>query len=318
MKSNVPSLKTKAITTLKFYFYNNEALFALFFLTIIFNILIKNKSYFNSPQLGQTNLSYDWKFYTVLLLLLLLSSILMIYILTRLKKQSVRIIYAVILATASFFLISDIISYSLNTYSTQKYSPFLFWFGLLLSFLIIYSSIIYAKGKMNIYARNWLVLFSAFSLSRTVSLFFNVETIILASLILAVYDAFSVFLGPLRKVLGKPKKISNSKITVSYSKTHLDHYLNKICEKGIPVYLTKTTILIGIGDLLFFSLLLYKALITWGIYAEIIILTILIIGHTITIKIVKKISPFPGLPIPVTLVILTYAIFIKIPPNFKA
>ena len=292
-----------------FYVKNNLPLLIIYSLSVSISILLDENSFFIENKLiVAKEIIFDWKFYVTFFSLLLFSSILMIYLLTKMKSKSARIIYGLVMGLSTLFLLLDIALIAIHSFVSNFLAAIIIWIDIVLLLLIIYGVIIFIQGKTKIFPRNLLVIMSSISLGRTVSLFFDIETLVISLVFFALYDAFSVFLGPLRKVLGKPQKISAKSVSISMSNDYLEHYTLKICERGIPVFITKTRIVIGIGDLLFFSIIITKILIIKGIIFANIVFLALIIGNSITLWLVKRISPFPGLPIPIFIVLITLKI----------
>jgi hypothetical protein len=104
--------------------------------------------------------------------------------------------------------------------------------------------------------------------------------------------------------MGKPQKRSANMIDPS--KEQLSYQFNIISKKGTPVLMSYQNTILGIGDVLFFSILMYKALIEWYLVGMLVTSLAIGLGSIGTLLLLQKLSPLPGLPLPVSLSLLGY------------
>ncbi|MEM2083142.1 MAG: hypothetical protein QXY18_02640 [Nitrososphaerota archaeon] len=102
-------------------------------------------------------------------------------------------------------------------------------------------------------------------------------TSILILIFASIYDIIAVFKGPLKKLFEKDVDLTIFRFAL-------------INFKGL---------IIGLGDIVFYSLLISLSFINFGLISAIIASTGIIIGSCITLSLLKKDYPFPGLPIPI-------------------
>lgn len=148
-----------------------------------------------------------------------------------------------------------------------------------------------------------LILLATYSkrfnfLAKPLSLFIGAETgayfatillpptIYVLPLIMAAYDIYAVFAGPLKKIIGKPSKFKKSlkKSGVGFlSLLIVDFDLVKI----------------GLGDIVFYSMLPASAFMISGVPKMLFTALATNIGVVLTLYLLKKKKiPLPGLPIP--------------------
>lgn len=101
-------------------------------------------------------------------------------------------------------------------------------------------------------------------------------TSILILIFVSIYDIIAVFKGPLKKLFEKDVDLTIFRFSL-------------INFKGL---------IIGLGDIVFYSLLISFSFINFGLISAIIASIGIIIGSCITLSLLKKDYPFPGLPIP--------------------
>lgn len=238
-------------------------------------------------------------------IILLLFSLLAFYIIfIKLKNLGTRLVYTLLFFVTFIYTTLEFV-YVLRNEENQMMKEFLLTTSLIL--LILYSVYfiqIFGRGlfsQRDILIRNGgLVLIGAIS-GRMMAYYINLQAIIIFGLILSIFDAWNVFYGPLSSVIGKPRSTVNSTLIP-------DHiWLNQISivtKKGTPVYISLSQkSMLGIGDLVVFSILLYRSLIEWS-YLGLLFASILIIGgNLITYRLLRRLNPLPGLPIPVLLTI---------------
>ena len=141
-------------------------------------------------------------------------------------------------------------------------------------------------------------------LSRFLSLFIGAEaggyfatilrppTVFVLPLILAAYDIYAVFAGPLKRIVGKPPK--SGKLS---KKPRLDFLSLLIVDFNF--------VKIGLGDIAFYSMLPATAFILSGLQKMLLTIFATNLGVALTLYLLmKKKIALPGLPIPMLLGIL--------------
>jgi presenilin-like A22 family membrane protease len=102
-------------------------------------------------------------------------------------------------------------------------------------------------------------------------------TSILILIFASIYDIIAVFKGPLKKIFEKDIDLTIFRFSL-------------INFKGL---------IIGLGDIVFYSLLISFSFINFGLISAIAASIGIIIGSCITLSLLKKDYPFPGLPMPI-------------------
>ena len=131
-------------------------------------------------------------------------------------------------------------------------------------------------------------------------------TLIFFSFLLSIFDIWSVFRGPLSKIIGKPKFNNHDSNIKQVDDAHLlAENTKRVIHKGTPVYVANShKVIIGIGDFIIYSILMYSAMIEFAMIGLIISFVMISGGIIITFYLLKRLSPLPGLPIPVFLTII--------------
>lgn len=234
---------------------------------------------------------------------LILSSLLLLFIFTKLNNYKIRIIYATILSFSGLQLILELY---LRLEQMNREITYVIIATMVVIFLItVIFFYVYAKGLAIIPVRNMGILITSIVIGRQISIMLEFEMIVFIIILFAIYDLYSVFYGPLSKVIGKPTRIKY----VLPSDEQAKIYSKQVCEKGTPVYIAKKYSVLGIGDTLFFAIIFNQALVSWGEMAMIFSFVAILIGSVITLIILKRLSPLPALPIPVILVLLVYTYY---------
>jgi hypothetical protein len=118
-------------------------------------------------------------------------------------------------------------------------------------------------------------------------------TVFVLPLVLAAYDIYAVFAGPLKKIAGKPVR------TRRFSKRARMDFLSLLI---IDFKVVK----IGLGDIVFYSMLPATAFMLYGIGKMLLTILTTNIGVVLTLFLLqKKKIPLPGLPVPMLLGVLT-------------
>jgi hypothetical protein len=157
-----------------------------------------------------------------------------------------------------------------------------------------------------LFTRNAGIIISATIIGRMMALYFDLLSIIIFALILGLFDIYSVFKGPLSKIMGKPQRRQPN--MTDPTKDQLTYQFRLISKKGTPVIMSYHNTILGIGDVLFFSILMYQSLIEWYLVGMLITTITIGLGSIGTLLLLQKVSPLPGLPLPVSLTLLGYVI----------
>ena len=234
---------------------------------------------------------------------LILSSLLLLFIFTKLNNYRIRIIYATILSFSGLQLILELY---LRLDQMNREIMYVIIASMVLIFLItLIFFYVYAKGLAIIPVRNMGILITSIVIGRQISIMLEFEMIVFITVLFAIYDLYSVFYGPLSKIIGKPARINYFLPSDEQAK----RYTKQVCQKGTPVYITRKYSVLGIGDTLFFAILFNQALVQWGEPAMLFSFIAVLLGSVITLIILRKLSPLPALPIPVTLVLIVYTFY---------
>ncbi|OLS19331.1 MAG: hypothetical protein HeimC2_41670 [Candidatus Heimdallarchaeota archaeon LC_2] len=254
---------------------------------------------------GVINFSND--FLLDFITMLILSTILFYLMIIKFKQNGLRVLFSFSLFFIYFASIYEIVIISKNTFSENLLLSsilmltLLFLIPLSINFLYIFSFGIYKLG-----IRNMGLVISGLLAGRLIAIYLDFTSLIVISIVLIFYDIWNVFKGPLTKLIGKPTMRDQASINNPASFNH-DVYLKQICSEGIPVYISKNSnVIIGLGDLFFFSALMYRALIIWDLLGILLSFTAIILGLLLTMKLLMYISPLPGLPIPVSFTLLIF------------
>ncbi|GEM_PF-903311 len=189
-------------------------------------------------------------------------------ILYLLRKNLIKFLQAIFLA-------------SLFASSMLSLNQVLYWlkYNSLISFLV--SIILVSLWKRPGVVGNFVKVFLSASISHIIVSTFPEAFIGFLLIFLAAYDAYSVFKGPLRKILDT---------------------LELKIEVLSPFFVTQQEIGLGIGDLLIYSLATSFSIRTVGFPLALLPLTSLNSGILITLNmLLRRRSPFPGVTIPVAL-----------------
>jgi len=117
-------------------------------------------------------------------------------------------------------------------------------------------------------------------------------TVFILPLLMAAYDIYAVFAGPLKKIVGKPTKVKGP-----LKKLKLD-FLSLLI---VDFHFVK----IGLGDMIFYSMLPATAFMLFGLQRMLLTILATNVGAVLTLFLLnKKKIPLPGLPIPMLLGVL--------------
>ena len=198
--------------------------------------------------------------------------------------------FSFIKALVTGFLIGSVFSINIILFSTIfPESILLPWFFSIflvcLVFLVAYSKTFYFLSK-------FLSLFIGAEIAGYFSTILQPPTVFVFPLLLAIYDIYAVFAGPLKRILGKPTKAKKVvKIKIDF----------------LPLLIVDFDLIkIGLGDVVFYSMLPATAFMLFGLQKMLLTLVATNLGVLITIYLLrKKRIPLPGLPIPMFLGVLS-------------
>ncbi|MEM5853274.1 MAG: hypothetical protein QXG39_02185 [Candidatus Aenigmatarchaeota archaeon] len=208
-----------------------------------------------------------------------------LFILFLVKLKKLNLIKAIVVGflLGSVFSINSIL---LSTIFPDSTLPILF--STSLSILILLS----AYSKKFRFLSKFFSLIIASEVAAYFSTILRPPTVLIFPILLAVYDIYAVFAGPLKKIIGKPKKVGKA------VKVKLDFLPFLIVDFGF--------IKVGLGDIIFYSMLPSVAFMVYGIERMLVTLLATNLGVLTTLFILrKKRIPLPGLPIPMLLGVIS-------------
>ncbi len=159
-----------------------------------------------------------------------------------------------------------------------------FLFATMISILGILSFMFPSKNVYTILTS--FILASLYGTS--LSLFIKPPTVFMIPVFFGLYDIYTVFRGPLKSLINESKNNFN---------------LN-------PMVVNIKNINIGLGDLIFYSMIPSVALLLSNLFVAFIIIIVISIGIHLTLYFLRKFELFPGLPIPIFLSIFTLLLLI--------
>ena len=159
-----------------------------------------------------------------------------------------------------------------------------FLFATMISILGILSFMFPSKNVYTILTS--FILASLYGTS--LSLFIKPPTVFMIPVFFGLYDIYTVFRGPLKSLINESKNNFN---------------LN-------PMVVNIKNINIGLGDLIFYSMIPSVALLLSNLFVAFIIIIVISIGIHLTLCFLRKFELFPGLPIPIFLSIFTLLLLI--------
>lgn len=240
--------------------------------------------------------TYYATFYnTILLLSLIVLGSLMLYFLIKLKK--IKVLEAIIKVLVMLAIYSVVTIYTASTCVLfgLEYMDLLVFNGITLAFTVIFSySVLFSK-------KNSVTVFSTLLLGTSIGALFGVTlpswTVLAAAIAVALWDIYAVFKGPLRALIDEIK--SSEKVP---EKPYEFNFL-----RGIA--LSFKGLLIGLGDIVFYSMLMALSLSSpnFSIIRYILVSSSIVAGAYITLKALEKgRRALPGLPLPMLLGTLVY------------
>ncbi len=241
-------------------------------------------------------LSFDTFFLIVVAIGIIVGSVVFYLIFTRMSKSMVRTVYGVLLFSPFGLFVLEVMSLPQTAFSLVL--------AAVVALIGLRFSLVYIQGTANLITRNAGIIVSAVLLARIMALFFDIWSFVAFAIFLSLFDIYSVFRGPISKVMGRPQRVDN--LYEVPTDMMMEAHFQRICKDGTPVLFSYQNTLLGIGDVLFFGVLLFIGLLLWGVMGFIITFVLINIGSSMTLFLLQRISPLPGLPFPVFLTLLGY------------
>jgi hypothetical protein len=198
--------------------------------------------------------------------------------------------FSLIKAIVTGFLIGSVFSLNIILFSTIfPDSEILPWF---FSMLLVFLVLLVAYTKTFSLLSKFLSLLIGAEAAGYFATILQPPTVFVFPLLLAFYDIYAVFSGPLKKIIGKPIRRRKA------LKLKIDFFPLLIIDFGF--------IKIGIGDVVFYSMLPAVGFMLFGLQRMLLTILATNIGVILTLFLLKKKKiPLPGLPIPMFLGVLT-------------
>ncbi len=219
----------------------------------------------------------------LLVLFSIVSGILIVFILKRNKHKILKILFSIsiILSTISMmwvhgFLITSALG--LNTIWIEVF------FIILGTFFGFFCWLVIIEDFFGHITRNICVMVLGIIYGIIFGLMLNVWAFIVFIFLLSLFDIYSVFKGPIHKIL--EKRIIPNQLPTDYD-------MMKYIE-------------IGIGDFILYSAMIAFAFTELNFVVAILTVISICVGVLITMTMVKKYQKFPGLPLPVLFTLLVY------------
>ncbi len=226
----------------------------------------------------------------------ILMAIIILFLL--IKKNYILIRYIFVLLICFSILYINILYFNplYNLFLNIEYNLLIYLIIIFISSLLSYG-VFYAKS--NIYNEISLITITS-QIGALLGNIFNILQTTIILILFSIYDIFSVFWGPIGKI------VSNLENEEKYNLS-LDSKESELFLHGM--FLRISNIEIGIGDLVFYSMLISNVT-SLGVIPLIFALVGISLGYFITINMTKKFRIFPGLPIPVIISLALIWIFI--------
>lgn len=275
------------------------------FLTLNNGILLPDPQQNSGTEGASSIVSFDPFIILFMVISLLFGAIIFYLIFTKLKSYGIRIIYGFVLGLPYLLLEYEAIVLALDSDLSLLRRAVLVTIAILLPIIFLWFMYVYISGELQITIRNIGLFISAIIIARMMALYFDLLTIVIFAIVLSLFDIYSVFKGPLAKIMGEPQKRDGNQ-EVNRDRRFLDHQFQKITSKGTPVILSYNNSVLGIGDVLFYGILMYQSMMEWSYLGLIFTFITILLGSLLTMYFLTKISPLPGLPIPVLFALLGY------------
>lgn len=267
----------------------------------------------SNSEIGVSSTDGVIDFSTVFLLdfiiMLGISTVILYLMIIKFKQRGLRVLFSFSLFFIYLTSIYELIFVASDSSpDSTLITTIIFFILLFLIPLTFYFMYIFSFGIYRLWIRNLGLVISGLLAGRLIAIYLDFTSLIVISIILIFYDIWNVFKGPLTKLIGKPSR-NKQLLAEDQASYNFDAYINQICSEGTPVYISKNSnVIIGLGDLFFFSALMYRALMVWDLIGILTSFIAIILGLILTLKILTYISPLPGLPIPVSFTLLSFLI----------
>jgi hypothetical protein len=302
-------VETKDISRFELSYYLNSVIITLI---LAFGVIISEYLIGEGALEDETNadtnsvVSFNYGLFLAFVIYIAIGALIFYIIFTRLRHLEIRVIYAGVIGFSLLYFIGEVVNELVFKDDLTIIRKIILALVLITSpILLIRFLIVYATGQTAITIRNFGIVWSSIAIGRLIAIYFDLIAIIYFSAFLAVFDIWNVFWGPLSKVIGKPK------FGASHAPNQMlvPDQVKDVCEKGTPVFISMSKgVMTGIGDLFFFTLLLYRAYIEWEFIGILLTFVAISLGSITTMAILRRISPLPGLPIPVLYSLVAYTL----------
>lgn len=258
-------------------------------LPYLFSIYLSSQSNFLYPLIASvqsTQLPYIF-FQAILLIIgaVVASFIILLFII----KNKLALLGYLIVSLLGFSLFYVILFYFFPLFESSSFKSFMLavFMSILISSLLTYGAF-YSKGKL--YHPSALILMAC-SIGALLGNIFNFLQISIILILFSIYDIISVFFGPIGKISKELNQSAHYFESISNEEFGSNIFLN-------GMFFRVENIEIGIGDLVFYSMMVANISIQGALYYMLVLIG-LITGLFITIYFTRKYSIFPGLPIPI-------------------
>lgn len=269
-------------------------------------LILENDSHNLDLESTDGVIEFSDQFLLEFLIMLSLSTLIFYILVIRFRKNGLKILFGFSLSFIYLSSIVEVFYFALGDDSISNVEMFnLIITATLLIILGFRFMYVFLLGKYNLSTRNLGLLIAGLLAGRMIALYLDLGSLIAISIVLIIYDIWNVFRGPLTRLIGKPTRTHN--VIEEKDPLYQKAIIEQICDQGTPVYIsTQYSVMTGLGDLFFFAALMYRSLMIWGLIGIIVTFTSILVGLLFTIKLLQSISPLPGLPIPVSMALLSY------------
>jgi hypothetical protein len=262
---------------------------SVFFLSYLFSLYLEVQGSLLYPiitVIQTTQLSY---IFIQALLLIGGAIIVALVILMMILKRKLILLRYLIVSLLSFSIFYIILFYVLPLTDIIFLNSigFSFFIIILVSSFLVYGAF---YSNNNFYHSVSLIITTC-SVGALLGTVFNLLQISVILILFSIYDVFSVFFGP----IGKISKELNQRGNYDESAKGIDPNIDLTL---YGLFLKMGSIEIGIGDLVFYSVLVSNIAMQ-GLFYYLLVLVGLLIGFFLTIYMTRKYTVFPGLPIPI-------------------
>lgn len=234
---------------------------------------------------------------------LLIVTILFYYMVVKHRKLGLKALYSTVFLVSIFMFVIEIMK-TISDLQFGLYYVSISFFAIAIFCFLMVAMVIYVIGEPRVKIRNYGLLTICVLMSRVIALSLDLQTFIIIALMISVYDIWNVFRGPLTKLFGSPNRVPEERregIPIEM--------LEMVCKQGTPVIIDLGQgLMTGIGDFFFYSALIFTGYLYWGLLGSIITFLCVNIGILVTHKLLKILSPLPGLPIPTLISLIGYLV----------